>query len=727
MKIGILTFNSAHNYGAVLQAWALQEKLTGMGHTAEIINYRLPEIDTLYQLYDPESPYESEFRTKRWNRRQYNEVKKNKPDETASYEKFEHFINEVLHTTKPYYSPSQLAEADFEYDAVIAGSDQIWNYTLTKGVQPEYLLNFINDKTIKISYAASIGGEHLKEKDKLIFGRYLRDFDYISVREEAAQREINELLGYEAASLTADPTFLIEKSNYDTIKIKPETKGQKYIYVHNVHRVRNDSRLNETAEKLSAMTGLPVVYNKKEYKFKNTLCTFTDGGPREFIGWIEGAEYVVTNSFHATAFALIYNRKFVTVPHITNPGRMRYLLCRLGLDRLLVDSAEKLPALSELEIDYALIHERIKQYREESEIFLNTALKGKKVKHNGRFGSKFECCGCSACREICPRGAIVMQKDEEGFIYPIINNELCNKCGKCVDVCPAFHAVDMQGEVYKTVYRDAELPFKTALSSAFKPFVQMLLGTGAVVFVDRAEVNNGKASVSCIEIDTEGRRLDRIYDFVPVEAGDNGYMRIIRGKLEEGKTVIYIGKGCHIAGLKNYLGREYEGLFTMSVRCEGVISADKLNKYLTDASQQFKSEVADVVFQNRISGWYKPMFCVTFESEEALLELGKTGIKQQYKKRNLQRPFCYVCGYAKAATPADITVVPCAAQKTDTPLTDKYAGMVYLHIASDKGRRLFEECRDVFSELALTENDVLEAEPEDGALKLTSDRNKYIL
>ena len=141
MKIGIVTFNSAHNYGAVLQAWALQEYLRGEGHDPSIINYRINDIDKLYRIYKPRNPYKNQALNGLVHRAQDVKAYFRDKNKYKKYKKFEHFINKTLPTTKAVTTYQQLLKQEYDFDVLISGSDQVWNGSFTK-MNPAYFLNF---------------------------------------------------------------------------------------------------------------------------------------------------------------------------------------------------------------------------------------------------------------------------------------------------------------------------------------------------------------------------------------------------------------------------------------------------------------------------------------------------------------------------------------------------------------------------------------------------------
>lgn len=379
MKIGIVTFSNAHNYGAVLQAWSLQTYLEKLGYHAEIVNLRLAEIDRVYRIVGRPRDYETSRLSRMTYRMNMVKTRITNSEKYHRYHNFEHFINHVLHTTKKYNSIEELRnDTHLHYDILIAGSDQIWNSGIPNRIDSAYFLDFGGDNVKRISYAASIGATHIPEDEFELFRYHLKRFDYISVREVNAKESVEQLTEKPVA-LVADPTFLLEQKDFDQIKKDYKAK-KKYIYVHNVHLNIEDEALDSVVVKLAEMTGLPIVSNRIDSTYPNEMKKFLSGKPEEFIGVIANAEYVVTNSFHATVFAITYHRNFITVPHYSNPDRMIYLLDCLGLSSHLIDQGEKIPTdLETLCIDYEAVERKKGVMRSEAQAFLNDAIKGPKT------------------------------------------------------------------------------------------------------------------------------------------------------------------------------------------------------------------------------------------------------------------------------------------------------------------------------------------------------------
>ncbi|SFR56876.1 polysaccharide pyruvyl transferase family protein [Anaeromicropila populeti] len=702
MKIGIVTFNSAHNYGAVLQAWALQEYLKSEGHSPSIINYRIFDIDKLYRLYKPKNPYKKPVLNDLVHRAQEFKARLRDKNKYKKYKKFEHFINHTLYTTNPVKNYGQLLKEEFDYDVMIAGSDQIWNGVFTK-MNPGYFLAFGNDDVKRISYAASIGKDEISDVEAMPFQKYIRNFDYISVREEKAKEQVQRFTDKDI-EVVVDPTLLLPREKYDALKKDPKLKKE-YIYVHNVHLNKVDERLNAMAEELSKRTGLGIVQNRADYTFPNEYHKFIDGGPEEFIGWIANARYVIANSFHATVFSMIYHREFITIPHFQNPDRMRFFLDSLGIGSHLIDVPEHLPEdLSKLRINYSEVEEKRKRMRERSIAFLKRAIESRKTtagyakdKKYFDYNDPYRCYGCRACESICPTGAIQMEGDKEGFIYPVIQYDKCIYCNKCREVCiyqkPELFIPMTENlpKVYAAFHKDEEIRKKTASSGVYHAFYDYMKRTKG--FVVNVKMDSEYNPVYAIEAG------DACNDFCGVRFVNGNSKQIkptVKKLLEEGKKVFYSGNPCEIAGLHSYLAKEYENLYTAEVVCTGIPSPEVYQQYKTFLEEKYHSQIVKMDFDNRFKGKTKGYFIAEFESGEVLLEESrKNNYVNNYTNYNLQRPTCYTCEFMNSQeSVADITIGAFAKVEKLHPEMGEFYGTSFIRLNTIKGQVLFEGVKE---------------------------------
>ena len=319
MKSCILTFQSAYNYGAVLQAYALQEYLSQNFGETMILDYHNSSIDKSYARPDfndlIHNPKRSVFR---WMQNILYKGKNRRIDQ---------FRKDYLRLTKRY-DADNIKDANDEADTFITGSDQVWNHLII-GRDTNYFLDFTQPSKHTCSYAASIGVNKIPEEYAELYKNAAGHIGRISVREQEGIKALEDI-GIKGAQLNPDPVLLLSKEKWLELSAAPES-GKKYILVYKITKA---DKLLKFAKKLSAMTGLPIVYIPNDLKSGSVGALKLDVGPREWLGYIDNAEYVVTNSFHGTVFSIIFGKKFFSeVSEKVNPSTSR-LLNLLGLFQL---------------------------------------------------------------------------------------------------------------------------------------------------------------------------------------------------------------------------------------------------------------------------------------------------------------------------------------------------------------------------------------------------------
>lgn len=372
MKVGILTFHYADNYGAVLQAYALQTYLESLGHNVEIIDYRPRYITHGGRFRIPRSKKDlvgnaqvalikiSRLRTAISGR--------------TSQKAFQSFRDTALHiSTMTYTSLEDLKSRAPSYDAYICGSDQIWNPPPRAGVDPAFYLDFGEPKCRRIAYAASFGRPQIEVEYHKDIGRLLKKIDYISVREQSGIDLVQQLSGRTATWLP-DPTLLVD--NYDSVLTKIPQENHIFVY-----GLRTGALLQDVKEQVAKIYGAPVLapFNAKQlWRSKEATIQLS---PSEWLGAIQQAGIVVTNSFHGTLFSIIFRKPFITVPLVgRNAGlntRFQSILYRLNLaDRLLpsTNNNQDITRLIKAEIDWHDVYERLSAWRCEARDFVVSAL-----------------------------------------------------------------------------------------------------------------------------------------------------------------------------------------------------------------------------------------------------------------------------------------------------------------------------------------------------------------
>ncbi len=325
MKIGILTYHDAHNYGAVLQAYALKTYLNKQGHDATLVNYHHKDVPDGF----PRERKMKKCETKEELDIFLKEMEYSAKDHDERWIKFDSFIKQLIDNNSYVYDSEEELEKIQDIDVFICGSDQIWNSDITGELNKGFFLYF-NTKAKKISYAASMGIDALREDEEADFKKYINNLDSIGVREDSL-KEYSEKFTDKKVTKTLDPTFLLEKKDYEDLLT--EVKFEKYILIY---ALGPDSRLTKLANYIAKEKNLKIVElndcKKENYQFEQV----SNAGPSDFLSLIYNADFVITNSFHGTIFSIIFNKEFYTLTRLNRNSRMKSLLGNIGLgDRLL--------------------------------------------------------------------------------------------------------------------------------------------------------------------------------------------------------------------------------------------------------------------------------------------------------------------------------------------------------------------------------------------------------
>ena len=351
MKIRIITFQNAYNYGGSLQCYALQKKIKELGYDdVEVVNYKNKYIDDVYKIV------QIPRKKKLYLLRLLKSFIRCIPYAKGTYErnkKFKSFINENIPLTEMETRDDIISKEYSNKDVFIVGSDQVWNTEITNGYDLIYTLDF-NDSIKKISYAASFGFDNIEEKYIDGFKKSLSKFNHISVREETGKNIINSILTNPVA-VVLDPTLLLERNEWSNlVQFMPKEK-EKYIFVYMM-----TEEAVKIANYISKKTGLKIIYMTSKNEYNNPLRSAYNDGPYEFIKLIEGAEYVVTTSFHGMVFSIIFERKFWIIPPLKISSRITDLLSKVKLLNRVVNNLEEIKEKDiEKSIDYKSVKEII--------------------------------------------------------------------------------------------------------------------------------------------------------------------------------------------------------------------------------------------------------------------------------------------------------------------------------------------------------------------------------
>ncbi len=354
MKIGILTYHRSRNYGALLQAKALQEFVSSLGHEVYLIDYWPDYHDQMYKpfswhLFRQFSIKDKFVYIRKFLFTGYRTYKRQK--------KTEKYVNRFLSTT-----------TDRRFDIVLYGSDQIWrkqHRPECEGFNPVYFGEGYVETSHKIAYAASMGKIELdNDEDKAFVKEHLKNFEAISIRENDLIERLESEFGVRY-QLVSDPVILLNKEQWLQHVDESIIPTDKYIFYYNLQQLSStdkivDELVRQTGYKVVEFRGhIPYLHYGRRYR--------VTADAQEFISLLSGAEYVVSSSFHGLALSIILEKQFYTVSKIARAGRVVTLLTELGLTERFVNANE---IDLNKRIDYKVVGERLKFFSNHSREWL---------------------------------------------------------------------------------------------------------------------------------------------------------------------------------------------------------------------------------------------------------------------------------------------------------------------------------------------------------------------
>lgn len=269
-----------------------------------------------------------------------------------------------------------------------------------------------------------------------------------------------------------------------------------------------------------------------------------------------------------------------------------------------------------------------------------------------RISDKEKCTGCTACMAVCPVQCIVMRRDRQGFDYPVANPDLCIGCGRCEQVCPVEHPLDAVRPLDTYALRVPEYVDGSSSGGLFPALAYKVIEDKGVVFgaVTNADMTVGHAEAQTME-EVEAMRGSRY-----VQSDMYSSFEEVRAYLEDGRRVMFTGTPCQVAGLRAYLGREYENLLTMDLACHGVPSPGLWEKYVAALEARYGSRIKEVCFRDKSKSWRHYAF--TFKTSDK--EVSVPHMQDPYMALFLQdmtlRPSCYVCPAKGGRSGSDLTL-----------------------------------------------------------------------
>ena len=377
-KIGLVCVTN-HNYGSILQTFALQTIVNNLGVETEIVRYNESKFSKIRRL-----------RNKEYMRTRFKVIEK-KITLTFLYRKYSHllqerniafskFISTNLKFSDVLFSLSELNRKAYNYDIVLLGSDQVWHpMNLYMNF---FTLNFVPDKIIKAAYAPSFGVSKIPKSYKESYRKYINRIQYLSSREAAGVDIIYDLTG-KKPPMVCDPTMLLSRE--DWLQVLPGKTKYPFKYIF-CYFIGDNPEQRELVLKLKETTGYKIItlLHIDEYISSDSNYgdyTPFDVDPLDFLELIKNAEYIMTDSFHASVFSILFHKAFFTYNRFENikekstNSRIDSLLGVLDLTERRVSSKDTIEILlNKKEIDFEAVDLKLFPFREASLNYLRTIL-----------------------------------------------------------------------------------------------------------------------------------------------------------------------------------------------------------------------------------------------------------------------------------------------------------------------------------------------------------------
>lgn len=690
MKVDIITRHSVPNYGSLLQSYATQKVIEEMGFESEIINY------TRY-----EERYKNLVNTlikgKKWDKNIITRIiykMIQEPNYTKMYRKFEKYRKNFLKESKLEYGNLQELKDNIpEADVYCSGSDQIWGKIGTVEYDEAYFLKFIEDRTKRcIAYSSSFGKEEIDGSLEKNINKLLKNYSDILVREDTA-KSILKKHGIENVEQVLDPTLLLNKEQWSNLANKVKNKQKKYILVYQLH---DNKSFDKYAKEFSKKTGLKLLrISPSIYHITRSGKLIYLPNQYEFLSLFQNAEYVLTDSFHATVFSIIFNRKFVDILPGKTSTRITSILKLTGLQDRILTKYDDFSFINK-NIDFSECNTIIENERKRSIELLKKAIIGENNNTIDLQNKHYKCTGCRMCVQICPVKAIDMKENEEGFFEPIINKEKCIKCGLCFKRCPQLNDVKVgkkinSHKVFAMKNKNTEEQKNSSSGGVFSVLARYVLENNGAVY---GACFDEKLKLEHIRIDKQ-ENLYKLRGSKYLQSNTKNTFELVKNDLNKGVKVLYVGTPCQIAGLKNYLGKDYEELLLVDLVCHGVPSQKLFDKYLTWLKKKNNSSIIEYEFRSKEKKSWGLNLKVKFESgKERYIPANLDPYYKSFLNGSTYRECCYNCKYAKIERVGDITIADYWGIEKEHPDFYDKNGVSAVIINTNAGFKAFENIKD---------------------------------
>ena len=310
-----------------------------------------------------------------------------------------------------------------------------------------------------------------------------------------------------------------------------------------------------------------------------------------------------------------------------------------------------------------------------------------------------DCCGCSACASICPKNAISMQINQEGFLYPIVDSNFCIHCNMCANVCPVIHVCEKnetdESSAYAAYIKDENVQKSSSSGGVFFGLAKAILSDNGIVFgaaFDKKDVS--RCIITCVD---NLHDLSSLQGCKYVQAEVGSAYKEVKAFLKKGKKVLFSGTPCQIAGLYSYLGQKNdENLFTIDIVCHGVPSPLVYQKYLKFVEKKNNlKKITSIRFRDKVTGWRKYSISVFFDDDSSCSSFAKENLYfRAFLSDICTRKGCSHCKYSKIPRIADISLGDFWGVEHIHPQINDGNGVSLVSINNKHGQMLWDKVTD---------------------------------